>query len=65
MFHNGCPCAHAPNQVEEPLYFVDFLRDPVVDDETGEVVEVRGQVSAGLFLHPKLTFWLAEQAHGC
>jgi hypothetical protein len=30
-------------QVEEPLYFVDFLRDPVVDDETGEVVEVRGE----------------------
>lgn len=27
-------------QVEEPLAFVDFLRDPVVDDETGEVVDV-------------------------
>eukprot|EP00879_Flechtneria_rotunda_P026528 GHRR01028292.1.p1 GENE.GHRR01028292.1~~GHRR01028292.1.p1 ORF type:complete len:1302 (+),score=429.83 GHRR01028292.1:91-3906(+) len=25
-------------QVDEPLYFVDFLRDPVVDDETGEVL---------------------------
>jgi hypothetical protein len=24
--------------VEEPLYFVDFLRDPVVDEETGEVL---------------------------
>ena len=23
-------------QVEEPLYFVDFLREPVVDAETGE-----------------------------
>ena len=22
-------------QVEEPVYFVDFLREPVVDDETG------------------------------
>lgn len=27
-------------QVEEPLFFVDFLREPVVDQETGEVVEV-------------------------
>uniref|UniRef100_A0A383W453 AAA+ ATPase domain-containing protein n=1 Tax=Tetradesmus obliquus TaxID=3088 RepID=A0A383W453_TETOB len=26
-------------QVDEPLYFVDFLREPVVDDETGEVIE--------------------------
>ncbi|KIZ06068.1 Dynein gamma chain, flagellar outer arm [Monoraphidium neglectum] len=26
-------------QVEEPLFFVDFLREPVVDQETGEVVE--------------------------
>lgn len=28
-----------PVQVEEPLYFVDFLREPVVDDDTGEVVD--------------------------
>jgi dynein heavy chain, axonemal len=26
-------------QVEEPVYFVDFLREPVVDNETGEVVD--------------------------
>ena len=26
-------------QVEEPLYFVNFLREPVTDAETGEVVE--------------------------
>ena len=26
-------------QVEEPLYFVDFLREPVVDEETGETVD--------------------------
>ena len=26
-------------QVEEPQYFVDFLREPVVDEETGEVVD--------------------------
>lgn len=25
--------------MDEPLYFVDFLREPVVDDETGEVLE--------------------------
>jgi hypothetical protein len=25
--------------VEEPLYFVDFLREPVVDEETGETVD--------------------------
>lgn len=25
-------------QVDEPLYFVDFLREPVCDDETGEVL---------------------------
>ena len=24
-------------QVEEPLYFVDFLREPIVDNDTGEV----------------------------
>ncbi len=29
-------------QVEEPLYFVDFLREPVVDDETGRCPGVRG-----------------------
>lgn len=26
-------------QVDEPVYFVDFLRDPIVDDETGEVLD--------------------------
>ena len=26
-------------QVEEPLYFVDFLREPTFDNETGEVIE--------------------------
>ncbi|KAK9865923.1 hypothetical protein WJX84_001850 [Apatococcus fuscideae] len=26
-------------QVDEPLYFVDFLREPVVDADTGEVIE--------------------------
>ena len=25
-------------QAEEPLYFVDFLREPVVDNDTGEVI---------------------------
>jgi hypothetical protein len=32
-----------PQKVEEPLYFVDFLREPVVDGETGEVIEVRAR----------------------
>lgn len=27
--------------MEDPLYFVDFLREPKVDEETGEVVESR------------------------
>lgn len=26
-------------QVEEPIYFVDFLRDPIVDEETGETID--------------------------
>ena len=26
-------------QVEEPLYFVDFLREPITDNETGEVID--------------------------
>ena len=26
-------------QVDEPLYFVDFLREPVCDEETGEVLD--------------------------
>jgi dynein heavy chain len=26
-------------QVEEPLYFIDFLREPVYDEDTGEVVD--------------------------
>ena len=25
--------------MEEPIYFVDFLRDPTVDEETGETIE--------------------------
>lgn len=25
--------------MDEPVYFVDFLREPVVDGETGEVLE--------------------------
>lgn len=25
--------------MEEPLYFVDFLREPIYDDETGEVID--------------------------
>jgi hypothetical protein len=25
--------------VDEPVYFVDFLREPVVDEETGETVD--------------------------
>ncbi len=32
---------HPPHctQVEEPIYFVDFLREPVADEETGETVD--------------------------
>lgn len=45
-----CIVTHAAAQVEEPLYFVDFLREPVVDDETGEVVEV-GIRHGGIMLH--------------
>lgn len=26
-------------QLEEPLYFVDFLREPIIDDETGDVID--------------------------
>jgi dynein heavy chain, axonemal len=26
-------------QVEEPVYFVDFLRDPVEDPDTGEAID--------------------------
>lgn len=26
-------------QLKQPLYFVDFLRDPVTDPETGEVID--------------------------
>ena len=28
-------------QVAEPLYFVDFLREPRTDESTGEVIEAR------------------------
>lgn len=41
-----------PTQVDEPLYFVDFLREPVVDEETGETLEAHPSnyeaVSGGL-----------------
>jgi dynein heavy chain len=36
-----CKAEFAPElcrQVEEPLYFVDFLRDPTADPETGEII---------------------------
>ena len=47
VFSDGCLWAtlqlftHAPAlpQVEEPLYFVDFLREPITDNETGEVID--------------------------
>ena len=28
-------------EVEERVYFVDFLRPPVIDDQTGDVLEVQ------------------------
>ena len=31
--------SHLLVQVDEPLYFVDFLREPTYDNETGEVIE--------------------------
>eukprot|EP00967_Tisochrysis_lutea_P017294 scaffold19588_cov18-Tisochrysis_lutea.AAC.4 len=31
--------SHHHGQVEEPLFFVDFLREPEVDEETGETTE--------------------------
>ena len=31
--------ADVARQLEEPLYFVDFLRLPVTDPETGEVLD--------------------------
>ena len=36
-----------PLQVEEPLYFVDFLREPVCDEETGEVSRRGGGIGEG------------------
>lgn len=38
------------HQVDEPLYFVDFLREPETDEETGEVVEVGGGRRLGCWL---------------
>lgn len=39
-------------QLEEPLYFVDFLRPPITDSETGEVLDAHPScyesVSGGL-----------------
>ncbi len=40
----GCSCRQnfqgdLLKQVDEPLYFVDFLREPVVDADTGETIE--------------------------
>lgn len=39
-------------QLEEPLYFVDFLRPPITDNETGEVLDAHPScyesVSGGL-----------------
>jgi dynein heavy chain len=36
----SCGPAHlCHSQVDEPLYFVDFLREPVVDDVTGETLD--------------------------
>lgn len=35
-------------QVEEPVYFVDFLREPEVDDETGEVVDAHPSFYEGI-----------------
>ncbi len=31
--------ADLARQVETPVYFVDFLREPVSDPETGEVID--------------------------
>lgn len=35
-------------QVEEPVYFVDFLREPEVDEETGEVVDAHPSFYEGV-----------------
>ena len=31
-------------QLRQPLYFVDFLHDPITDPETGEVVDAHPSV---------------------
>ena len=33
--------ADVAKQAEEPLYFADFLREPVLDPDTGEPLEVQ------------------------
>lgn len=35
---NNCYVLHPCEKVEEPLFFVDFLREPEVDEETGETI---------------------------
>lgn len=35
-------------QVEEPVYFVDFLREPEMDEETGEVVDAHPSFYEGV-----------------
>lgn len=34
--HTCCPL---DEQVDDPVYFVDFLREPTLDEDTGEVIE--------------------------
>ena len=38
LMREGCD-SDVVKQVEEPLYFVSFLREPVVDEETGETID--------------------------
>ena len=45
-------CGSLLKQVEDPLYFVSFLRDPIVDEETGEIIDANPKfyesISGGL-----------------
>ena len=45
-------CGPLLKQVEDPLYFVSFLRDPTVDEETGEIIDANPKfyesISGGL-----------------
>ncbi len=45
MLQMFCCRQHFPadvaKQAEEPLYFADFLREPVLDPDTGEPLEVQ------------------------